>query len=78
MQDKLSVLTVIQAHIAKLKDYLLRQVFATEDISALERVPLQLRQTQRLEEYAQRDNIVLLVQRLQEIAHLVHIVVPHS
>jgi len=33
MQDKLSVLTVIQAHIAKLKDYLHRLVFATEDIS---------------------------------------------
>jgi hypothetical protein len=78
MLSKLSALTVTQAHIAKQKDCLHRQVFAMEDISALERVPLLVLQILRLEESVPGDSTVLLVLHSQEIVLLVHSVVPHS
>jgi hypothetical protein len=78
MMDKQSALIVTQAPIAKQKDCLHLQVFVTEDTSVLERVPQQLRQIHRSEEYVLRDSTVLLALLSQEIAHLGHFAVPHS
>lgn len=78
MLSKQSALTVTQALIVKQKDCLRRQVLVMEDISVLERVTQLVLQILKLEESAKGDSTVLLVLHLQEIAHLVHFVAPHS